>query len=65
MKGTVSGDQWNVGSVVESLSNLLLRLYGQTHEADRVLRRKCLDRWDAMLRNNQWLPTRTLQGLDE
>lgn len=65
MKESSSGDRWDVVSAVESLSNLLLRLYGQTEEADRMLRRKCLDRWDAMLRNNQWLPEKVLRGLDE
>jgi hypothetical protein len=60
-----SGDRWDLGSALESLSTMLLRLYGHTSDADRDLRRKCLDRWDAILRNSRWLTTKVLQSLDE
>jgi hypothetical protein len=59
------GDRWDIASAFESLSTMLLRLYGDTHDSDRVLRRECLDRWDAILRHSRLLTTRVLASIDE
>lgn len=56
---------WDVSSAFDTLATMLLRLYGHTDHKDRELRRKCLDRWDAILRTSRWLPTSFLHEIDQ
>lgn len=55
---------WELSATFETLSVLLLRLYGQA-QSDPALREKCLDRWDAILRSGSWVTSRVFQHLDE
>ena len=50
----------------QELSVLLLRLYGQVQPPhdDSVMRKKCLDRWDSMLRKGNGTLPSTLSLLD-
>ncbi len=52
---------------LEKLSQLLLRLYGQSESspADAAIRKGCLDKWDRILRNARYVPPTIITALDE